>query len=311
MKKKLLIVCGPTATGKTELAIKLAKILDGGILISADSRQVYKGMDIGTGKDVERAGRILGYDLVEANQEFSVAQYTDFVRKAIKKVWKKNRTPILVGGTGLYIKAAVDGIETSDIPRNKTLRANLESKTVEELFDILASDDPLRAAGMNSSDKRNPRRLIRAIEVAIAGLDVGKKARRNMVGKLAADTLFVGLTAPKGYLDKRIAQRVEKRIYQGVEREIENLLKRNVSWDMQSMYSLGYRQFRGYFEEGESIDEIVRIWTKEEQKYAKRQMVWFKKDKRVNWFDITDTNWLKKVEELVKNWYTASDAKKN
>jgi len=307
--KKLLIVCGPTATGKTELALKLSGII-GGEIISADSRQVYKGMNIGTGKDMDKVGKVLGYDLALPTEEFSVAAYMKFAGKAIKSLWEKGKIPILVGGTGLYIKAVVDGIGTSEVPRNETLRKNLETKGVDELFDILASDDPLRAAGMNSSDMKNPRRLIRAIEIAIGGIESKGKKHGNTEG-VNADTLFIGLTAPKEYLDTRISKRVGKRIFQGIEREIDTLLKRGVTWDMQSMYSLGYRQFRGYFEEGESIDRVVESWVREEQKYAKRQMVWFKKDKRINWFEVNDPEYSKKVEEMVKNWYTRANAKKN
>ncbi len=310
MKNKLLIICGPTATGKTELAQKMANLFNGE-LISADSRQVYKGMDIGTGKDKDKIGNILGYDLVDPNQEFSVAGFMKFAEKEIRDIWKKRKLPILVGGTGLYIKAVVDGLGTSEIPRNENLRKSMETKSVEELFDILASDDPVKAASMNSSDRKNPRRLIRAIEIAIGELDSSRvKSTKNLTG-VGGDVLFIGLSAAKDFLDKRIALRVEKRIDQGIEREIDSLLKKGVSWEAQSMYSLGYRQFRGYFEEGESINGVISDWTREEQKYAKRQMTWFKKDSRINWFEISQPEYSKKVEEMVKNWYTQPNAKKN
>ena len=305
--KKLLVVCGPTATGKTDLALKMANLFNGE-LISADSRQVYKHMDIGTGKDLERVGIIYGYDIALPWQEYSVAQYLEYAKKAVKKIWSSNKLPILVGGTGLYIKAVIDGIETANIPRNKLLRQSLEKKDVSELYDILASDDPVRAANMNSSDRKNPRRLIRAIEITIGTMD--SKKVKSIKG-LAANTLFIGLTAPKDFLNKRISGRVEKRIDQGVEREIEFLLKHGVTWDMQSMNSLGYKQFKEHFEEGKSIDEVISEWIREEGKYAKRQMTWFKKDKRVKWFDVSDSKYLKKVEALTQNWYTTPNAKKN
>ena len=305
--KKLLVICGSTATGKTDLALRLSRLLNG-VLVSADSRQVYKHMDIGTGKDLERVGIIYGYDIALPWQEYSVAQYLEYAKKAVKKIWSSNKLPILVGGTGLYIKAVIDGIETANIPRNKLLRQSLEKKDVFELYDILASDDPVRAANMNSSDRKNPRRLIRAIEITIGTMD--SKKVKSIKG-LAANTLFIGLTAPKDFLNKRISGRVEKRIDQGVEREIEFLLKHGVTWDMQSMNSLGYKQFKEHFEEGKSIDEVISEWIREEGKYAKRQMVWFKKDKRVKWFDISDSKYVKKVEELTQNWYTTPNAKKN
>ena len=305
--KKLLVICGSTATGKTDLALRLSRLLNG-VLVSADSRQVYKHMDIGTGKDLERVGIIYGYDIALPWQEYSVAQYLEYAKKAVKKIWSSNKLPILVGGTGLYIKAVIDGIETANIPRNKLLRQSLEKKDVFELYDILASDDPVRAANMNSSDRKNPRRLIRAIEITIGTMD--SKKVKSIKG-LAADTLFIGLTAPKDFLNKRIFLRVEKRIDRGIEREIEFLLKHGVTWDMQSMNSLGYKQFKEHFEEGKSIDEVISEWIREEGKYAKRQMVWFKKDKRVKWFDISDSKYVKKVEELTQNWYTTPNAKKN
>jgi len=304
---KLLVICGPTATGKSDLAFSLSKVL-AGELISADSRQVYKGMDIGTGKDKERVGPILGYDLVDPKKEFSVAQYIGFAKDAIEKIWRNKKLPIVVGGTGLYIKALVDGIQTVDIPRNDILRAGFDGKTVEELFDTLSQVDSVKAASLNSSDKKNPRRIIRAIEIAIdkSGVKGAKSPKIN------ADVLFVGLTASKETLNERIEKRVVKRIYQGIEREIENLLKTGVSWDSQAMQSLGYRQFRGYFEGEQSIDEVEYLWAHEEQKYIKRQITWFKKDNRINWFDITDPNYKKKVERLVKKWYSkAKSAKKN
>lgn len=307
MKNKLLVICGPTATGKTELAMRMAELFNGE-LISADSRQVYKGMDIGTGKDKDKIGTILGYDLVEPNQEFSVAGYMKFAERAIRDIWKNGKLPILVGGTGLYIKAVVDGLGTSEIPRNENLRKSLETKSVEELFDILASDDPVKAANMNSSDRKNPRRLIRAIEIAIGELDSTRiKSTKGSTG-VGGDILFIGLSAPKEILDTRIIARVEKRIDEGIEREIDSLLKKGVTWEAQAMYSLGYRQFRGYFEEGESIDGVIKNWASEEQKYAKRQMTWFKRDSRINWFEITNPDYSKKVEEMVKNWYTQADA---
>src|SRR3989338_7231362 len=159
---KLFVVWGPTATGKTELALNLAKKFSG-VLGSADSRQGYRQMDIGTGKDKHKTGNILGYDLVSPRDEFSVAAYVKFARRAVRQIWRQKKLPILVGGTGFYIKGVVDGIGTSSVPRNLNLRKSLEKKSAEELFEILSAEDPIKAASMNQSDSKNPRRLIRAI----------------------------------------------------------------------------------------------------------------------------------------------------
>ena len=313
--EKLLIICGPTSTGKTKLALHLARRL-GGEILSADSRQVYKGMDIATGKDLpygvklktpwfkkfgfyEIEGvRVWGYDLVEPTREFSVAQYLKFADKIITYIKVRKKLPIVVGGTGLYIKAIVDGIPTAEIPRNESLRKNLGKKNPDELFEILAQLDSLRAGGMNASDRKNPRRLIRAIEVAASTKKPTVDSRRS-----TEDSLFIGLTAHQKVLTARIEQRVKDRVKGGIEKEIEMLLKRQVSWNSQAMTSLGYRQWRGYFSGKKKKEEVLKDWAREEIKYAKRQITWFKKDKRINWFDITKKNFDKEVEKMAKKWY--------
>ena len=188
--KKVLIIVGPTGSGKTKLALKIAKDLDGEI-VSCDSRQVYRGLDIGTGKDIPKGlspdntkqgakymingVNVWGYDLVEPKDNFSVSDYVSSVIPIIDDIGSRGRLPIVVGGTGLYVKGLVDGIETSNISVNEKLRENLESREVGELYDHLAKINPLKAASMNSSDKQNPRRLIRAIEIAQSLLDNPKK----------------------------------------------------------------------------------------------------------------------------------------
>lgn len=307
--KKLLVVCGPTATGKTSLALSLAKAFNGEV-ISADSRQIYKGMDIGTGKDLPPNARfrdghylingvkVWGYDIADPNKDFSVAQYIRFADRVIGDIHSRGHLPILVGGTGLYIKGVVDGIPTAVVPRNTKLRTSLEKKSPEELFETLAHVDATRAASMNLSDRKNPRRLIRAIEIGL------KQEAYSPPSKPKYDTVFIGLTLASEQLSQRITQRVETRIAAGIESEVEKLLKQGISWDDQAMYSLGYRQFQGYFEGSETFDAAVASWKHEEEKYAKRQITWFKKDKRIKWFDVADPNYPKKVEGRVKIWYS-------
>ena len=317
--QKLLIVCGPTATGKTALALSLAKKFKGE-LISADSKQVYKGLDIGTGKDIsaqtKRKGyykfqgiKTWGYDLVGPKENFSVSHYIQFARKVVKEIVKREKLPIIVGGTGLYIKAIVDGIPTAKIPQSPALRENLAAKSQDELFEILAQLDPIKAGSLNSSDKKNPRRLIRAIEIATWNLEGKSKEFKERIQKF--DPLFIGLTSSREYLFERIAKRVETRVCQGVEREIGELLKKGVSWENQSMSSLGYRQWRAYFEGKKTKKETIEDWKRQEKKYAKRQITWFKRDRRIAWFDITKPNWADSVEKLAKIWYSSNDAKKN
>ncbi len=321
---KLLIICGPTATGKTALAIDIAKKF-GGEIVSADSRQVYKEMDIGTGKDLPKGStykavlgnygfyeikgvKIWGYDLVEPTKQFSVANYTRFAQKTIQHIIKRGKLPILVGGTGLYIKAVVDGIPTAFIPKNESLRKNLAGKTLAELFENLAQLDPIKAALLNVSDRKNPRRLIRAIEVAQWRLKSGRKEKIRIK---KYDSLFIGLNAPKNYLFEKIEKRVDERINRGLEREIKKLFEKGVTWESQAMSSLGYRQWKLYFEKKETRDKVIDIWKNEEKKYAKRQITWFKKDKRINWFDISKRRWRNYVEKLIKKWYSNANVSKN
>jgi tRNA dimethylallyltransferase len=323
---KLLVICGPTATGKTKLAVYLAKKLNGEI-VSADSRQVYRGINIGTGKDLPKDSqfsilnsqlggyyeiegvKIWGYDLVGPEKKFSVAQYENFANKIITRIQKIGKLPILVGGTGLYIKAITEGIPTANIPRNEGLRKNLENKSADELFECLAQIDPVKAALLNLSDKKNPRRLVRAIEIALYKLE---RKTSEVSGDKGIDqnTLCVGLTTNKEDLARRIEMRFGVRDRNEVVREIKKLLENGISWSDQSISSIGYRQWREYFETkrlSTSLrrrlkSETVEKWKSEEKKYAKRQLTWFKKDRRINWFDISDPNWQESVEKLVRKW---------
>lgn len=303
MTNKLLVICGQTGTGKTSLAIFLAGKFNGE-LISADSRQVYKGLNIGTGKDLKEIEKsrikIWGYDLVDPKNSFSVGNYIKFAQKTINDIQKRGKLPIIVGGTGLFIKGVIDGIPTAFVPRNLKLRKNMEEKDVNELFEILAQMDPIKAGSLNRSDKLNPRRLIRGIEVASWKLE-GKVPR--LFQKPKYEILEIGLQASLDNLSRKIEKRVDRRIKDGVEEEVKKLISSGLSWDSQSMTSLGYRQWRGYFEGREDKGGVIKNWKKEELRYAKRQLAWFKKGVRIHWFDSIDRNLYKSVEELVKKWY--------
>ncbi len=280
---KLLVICGPTATGKTKLAVCLASLFDGTI-ISADSRQVYKYMDIGTGKDFKN---ILGYDLIEPDEDFSVSKYSHFANQKIREIQEQNKLPILVGGTGLYIKAITDGIETLDVKPDEKLRKELSDKSPFDLFKILKKLNLKKANSMNDSDKNNPRRLIRAIEIA------NQISQNNIpISKPKYEILFIGLTEPLEKLKQKIKDRVDERIENGFQKEVD-FLKKNNFWVGAPSKTLGYKDWPD-----------SEKWKVEEFKYAKRQMTWFKKNPKINWFDITQNNFKKNVESLVKRWYS-------
>lgn len=318
---KLLVICGQTATGKTSLALELAEKLNGE-LVSADSRQVYKSMDIGTGKDIpkdfkfrvtdlrikdyeigfytDKNVRLWGYDLVGPDQDFNVSDYAIIARKIIRNIWRRKNLPILVGGTGLYIKAVIDGMDTMGFERNEELRNILKDKSCEELLSVLGKLDLLKVKSLNESDRKNPRRLIRAIEIAQSRkLDesVGKK------NKLQADTLFIGMKAPKNELVKKIRKRVKKRFERGFLEEVELLLKKGVKWSYSSMSSTGYRQTESYILGKKTLKNVLNDWVTAEVQYAKRQLTWFKKEKRITWFDVSDKKYRVNVENIVRRWY--------
>lgn len=319
MKNKLLVICGPTATGKTALALKLAKELNGEI-ISADSRQVYKDLNIGTGKDLPANAkyhwsffspgfydingiRLWGYDIANPKSEYSVSNYIRYARGVISDITKRNKLPILVGGTGFYIKGVVDGMATVNIPKNNDLRDKLQGRNASELFETLAQLDASKAGTMNISDKKNPRRLIRAIEIAQWKLNNQNKVLNSPKPLSDYDVKFIGLQMPKNRLSKIIEKRVKKRVERGIIKEVQTLIKSGVRWSSQSMNSLGYKEWRDYLEGKAKKDEVISDWYKNEIKYAKRQITWFSKDRRITWFLADKRNVAENVEKIVRRWY--------
>lgn len=326
--KKLLIICGPTVIGKTALGLLVAKQFDGELL-SADSRQIYRGLDIGTGKDVGESKiqgqklnvkvkgkqydigyyevdgvRIWGLDLVNPDEEFSVSHYKEIAQIIIDDIRQREKLPIVVGGTGLYIKALIEDIDTINIPQNKRLREELNNKNITQLQYMLRKTNLDRWDMMNNSDKNNPRRLIRAIEVEyylgkIGDVHTIKKPKRE-----ENNVLFIGLTAPKEYLYARIDKRVDQRARQGIVEEIKGLLKRGYSWKLSAMSGLGYREIKDYLEGSKTLAETIEKWKLDERAYACRQLTWFRKQKAVVWFDIIRPEYPQVVIEHIKSWYT-------
>lgn len=320
--KKILVICGPTATGKTSLALDLANKFNGEI-ISADSRQVYTGMDIGTGKDLpanskwqmadslQNIGyyivdgiRIYGYDLIDPKSDFSVSEFVNFASEIIKNIYSRGKLPILVGGTGFYIKSLIDGADTLDIPKDQNLREEFSSKNVSELYDLLAKLDNKKAVLLNESDRKNPRRLIRAIEVAIWNLESHNPNLGNK--RTECNSLFIGLNLSQESLYDRIQKRVFDRLNNGFEEEVYELQKNGFSLNVQSANTMGYRQWLCYINGEISREKAIADWIHEEQLYSKRQLTWFKKDKRVNWFDIENTNYISEVEDVIRKWHNIS-----
>lgn len=320
MKKKLLVIVGSTATGKTDLAIKIANKV-GGELISADSRQVYKFMDIGTGKDLPKgvkfirpfflgAGyymiggvRVWGYDLVDPRKPFSVSKYQKIAKNIVRDVWRRKKLPVLVGGTGLYIKSVLEEMETVVIPKNENFRKNIEKNTVDELYNQLANLDPMKAGKMNSSDRKNPRRLVRGIEIAMWEIGHKGKRKKNNTFLEGLSVLKIGLKIPQRKLKEKIGERVLSRVKEGFDEEVKKLLRKKIPKASQAFDSIGYKQWKKYLEGKYTKEEAIEIWKKEEEKYSKRQATWLKKEINVNWYNPTVKKYPENVEKKVLSWY--------
>lgn len=274
---KLVIIIGPTATGKTKLGVDLAKKYNGEI-ISADSRQVYKGMDIVTGKDKGEYGDVLvwGIDLVDPDYNFNVSDFVNFADVKILDIVSRNKLPIIVGGTALYIKALLEPLETIHIKPNPNLRKELENLSVEKLQLRLGKNN------LNPSDIKNPRRLIRAIEVK-------ETAKEFESSRPTYEPTIISLVAPQGFIAEKISSRVDTRIRSGAKEELKSLLDLGYSLDLPSMTALGYKD----------IDD-PDLWQLHERQYAKRQIQFIskfikeQKEKDIRVIELDVTNEIKK-----------------
>lgn len=279
--QKLIIILGPTASGKTDLSIKLAKKFNGEI-ISADSRQVYKGMNLGTGKVTKKEMQNIPHhllDIVSPKTRFTVAEYKKRAKKAIKDIQKRNKVPFLVGGTGFYIEAVVDGIIIPKVKPDWELRKNLEKETTEELFKKLKKLDLKRA---KTIDRNNRRRLIRALEIVLKTKKPIPSLKKDPID---CDVLILGVK-PKN-LEEKISKRLKERFKKGMIAEVKKLhnppVGRGVSWKRLEEFGLEYKYIAQYLQGKLTKQEMIEKLQKEIEHYAKRQITWFKRDKRINW----------------------------
>jgi tRNA-2-methylthio-N6-dimethylallyladenosine synthase len=276
IKPRLIVVLGPTATGKTDLAIDLAKKFNGEI-VTADSRTIYKGMDIGTAKPKEVKG-IPQYliDIVSPSDDFNVALFKQEATKKINEIIEKGKTPILVGGTGLYIKSIVENLDFPQVKADEKLRNKLEKKNNEKLFEMYSELDK---EGAKLIDKNNKRRLIRAIEVSLSLKEPFFKERKK---EPIYDVLQLGIKIDKDELEERIRKRVDKMIKQGLEKEVKKLYKK-YGFNVYPMQTIGYREWEDYFNKKENLENTIEKIKINTIKFAKRQMTWFKRDKTIKW----------------------------
>ncbi|MEA4924378.1 MAG: tRNA (adenosine(37)-N6)-dimethylallyltransferase MiaA [Syntrophomonadaceae bacterium] len=286
---KLAALVGPTAVGKTELAIKLAQKI-GGEIISCDSMQVYRGMDIGTAKASPAQRDLVPHhliDIAEPDLNFTVADYQRLAQQAIFKLNGSGRIPMLVGGTGLYYQAVVDNYDFFPMESLQTIRAQWEQicsdKGIEYLFKQLLAIDPAYAAKVGGNDKK---RIIRALEVYdLTGRPFSSLQNQN---KDTYRLCAIGLYMDRTELYARIEQRVDAMIKEGLVEEVARLREKGYDLSMNSMQALGYKQVYNYLEGLLTYAAMVYEIKKETRNFAKRQYTWFNRDKRIHWFNLTE-----------------------
>lgn len=290
-KQKLIVIVGPNASGKSALAVTLAKKLNAEV-ISADSRQVYRGLDIGTGKITKRERSNVPHhllDIADPKKQISVAEFKTRADRAAAAIYMRGKIPILVGGTGFWVDAVALGKQFPAVPPNEHLRRRLEKKSAVQLLHMLRKLDPRRAQNI---EKKNQRRLIRAIEVARA---LGRVPR--LIEKPIYDTLWLGLTFPPAILRKRIRARLERRLRAGMIQEALELRSRDLSWKRFYELGLEYRFLADYLRGNISREELSTKLEKAIFDYARRQLGWFRKNRRIRWIRNTA-----EAERLARNF---------
>lgn len=304
MKNKVVFIVGPTATGKTDLGLKLAAIFKGD-LVSADSVQVYRSLDIISGKDLPQNYKFKnGYyynngfpsiyllDVVDPTTSFNVSKFYETAAKVIESIQIRGKVPIVVGGTGLYVEALLNGLDKTAEP-DLELRAKLEKLSVLDLRKLLPK---VSLDSLNLSDRSNKRRLIRRIEKA--------KIKKQKSKKLIIDnvSLVIGLECDREVLKQRINNRVDARLKEGALDEAKKLFQNYENLTQQVKDANGYKQLFIFLKGEISLDEAIYRWKISEYHHAKRQMTWFRKYGSVNWFDINDHNLREKIEGEVRKF---------
>ena len=316
--KKIIVILGPTASGKTDIALKLAKEFKGEI-ICADSRTIYKGMDIGTAKplhgtwDMEHGTRIYKIngiphymiDVVRPNQEFTVAQFKQKAIEIINDIQKRNKIPFLVGGTGLYISSLVDNFDIPAIAPDKKLRSKLEKMAAkygpDYLWKKLIKLDPKAEKFIQ---KENLRRVIRALEVCLKTKKPFSQIRQK--GEPLFETLLIGINQPRLILYQRINQRVDKMIKSGLINEVKKLMKKYLpagalakvgSVNLPAFSGIGYKEIISCLRGEINLIEAADLIKKNTRHYAKRQITWFKREKRIYWIKN-----IQEAEKLIKKF---------
>ena len=287
----MIAIVGPTASGKSALAMRVAERI-GGEIVSADSRQVYRGMDIGTAKPtIEERARIPHHlvDIVDPGERYDVLRYQRDGRAALAGIRARGRVALVVGGTGLYVRALLDGLELASLPHDPEVRARLESEDPATLHERLRAMDPNAASRV---DPRNRRRLVRYLEVATIA---GGPVPRVRGAPLAA--LRIGLRPPREVLVAAIERRVRDMVAQGVLDEARSLVARGIDPRLPSMSAHGYVHWAALLRGEIDLETAIARTARDVRAYSRRQMTWFRRDAAIRWFDPTTTDPLPEIVE--------------
>ena len=291
--KKVLVIAGPTASGKSGFAVECAKRFNGEI-ISGDSIQIYRGLDIGSAKirEEEKQGIVHHLiDIKDAGESYSVKEFQALGRELIDDISERGKLPIVAGGTGLYIKALLYDYTFFD----EEVKDNpYEELSNQEIYDILSVEDP---DSLKKIHVNNRKRLVRALNVLRKHGQGISEIASNQEHKPLYDALIIGLNRDRRVLYNDINLRVDRMFDEGLENEVRSLVDKGISFDMQSMQGIGYREFRGYFEGAASLDETREMIKKDTRNFAKRQMTWFKNQMDIAWCDDG-----MKMMETIDDW---------
>lgn len=290
MLKPLVVLVGPTATGKSAVAIELARKLNGEI-VSGDSTQVYRGLDVGTAKVPLTQRKLVPHhliDIINPEDSFSVADFQKRATQAIEEIHQKGKLPILVGGTGLYIRSVVDPYQFAEVATDLSLRHWLQQEAIRvgeaEMHRRLGEIDPPSAERIHPGDIR---RVIRALEVYyLTGQPISSF---HHLGKKTAqkyNSVWIGLNLPRELLYQRIEHRVDEMLEAGLVNEVERLLSQGVDPRSNSMQALGYKEIIGYLKGEYDLPTAVNLIKRNTRRFAKRQLTWFRRDSRIHWFDV-------------------------
>jgi len=294
---KVLVICGPTATGKTGLSLFLAEKYNGEI-INGDSMQVYKEMQIGTAKIKEDEMRNIPHHLLNIKtikESFSVAEFQTLVRNKIQEISNKGKLPIIVGGTGLYLKAALYDYEFKEAEKKDY---GLENKDLKDLQELLKSLDPVT---YNKVDLNNKKRVIRAIEIFYE-TGIGKENINQMQEhKPLYDVLYLGLTRDRKELYKLIDQRVDEMVKDGLIEEVKYVYE-HASKDSTCRQAIGYKELFDYFEGNKTLEECIQRIKFNTHQYAKRQYTWFNHQMNVKWVDVSETEYKQTASNIVEEF---------